>query len=410
LPYEFHLAKRMIAGRNQGSGGRSSSTIVKIAVGGIAIGMAVMILSIAIVTGFQTEIQWKVIGFGSHLQISMYNPANSMGAKPIDRNQDFLTDIANEPSVKNINVYAFKSGILTANGEIKGVMAKGISNDFDWSFFQQNLVEGSVFSFPESQKTDSILISQYVVNKLNLRLGDKVTVVFIQDEKERKRRFVIGGVYDSGMEQFDANILLCDLRHVQKLNNWTDQQVAGFEVTLNEFDDLDKLDEIISKHISWEFTTLKITDQFMEIFGWLELQDLNVIIILSLMVLVSGINMITALLVFILERTNMIGLLKAMGATNGSLSRIFLINSAYLILLGTFWGNAIGLGLSYFQYKFECIKLDKTSYYIDHVPILLEWDTILLINLGSIIISLLMLILPSMMVSRIDPVKTIRFN
>jgi lipoprotein-releasing system permease protein len=400
----------MIAGRNSGVTGRSSSTIVRIAVGGIAIGMAVMILSVAIVTGFQHEIQQKVIGFGSHLQISLYNPANTLGAKPIDRNQDFLKDIQNEPSVKNINVYAHKSGILTANGEIKGVVAKGVSSDFDWTFFEKNLLEGRIFGIPDSQKTDSILISKYIVNKLNLNLGDKVTVVFIQDEKERKRRFIIGGIYESGMEQFDASILLCDLRHVQKLNNWTENQVAGFEVTLNSFEDLDKLDEIISKHISWEFTTLKITDQFMEIFGWLELQDLNVIIILTLMVLVSGINMITALLVFILERTNMIGLLKAMGATNQSLSRIFLYNAAYLILLGTFWGNIIGIGLGYLQYKFEFLKLDKTSYYIDHVPVMFDLNTLFFINLGSVVISLLMLILPSMMVSRIDPVKTIRFN
>lgn len=400
----------MIWGRRKGLTGQSSSVIVKIAVAGIAIGMAVMILSVGIVTGFQQEIRKKVIGFGSHLQVSLYNPQNTMGIKPISRDQDFVLPIQQEPSVHNVSVYAFKSGIIVANGEIKGVVAKGVDRDFDWQFFNQNLVEGQVFTLPDSSKTDSVVISKFILDKLNLSLGDKITVVFVQDEQERKRRFIIGGVYESGMDQFDSNIMLCDIRHVQKLNNWTEDQVAGFEVTLKSFDDLARLDDIVSQHISWEFTTLKITDQFMEIFGWLELQDLNVVIILSLMVLVSGINMITALLVFILERTNMIGLLKAMGATNRSLSRIFLYNAAYLILLGTLWGDIIGIGLGVIQQKFELLKLNKANYYIDHVPVLFEYDTLLYINAGSIIIALLMLILPSMIVSRIEPVKTIRFN
>jgi lipoprotein-releasing system permease protein len=400
----------MIGGRTSGETSQSSSAIVKIAVAGIAIGMAVMLLSVGIVNGFQNEIQQKVIGFGSHLQISMYNTQNAVSEKPVDRAQPFLDDIRAEPSVKNVNVYAFKSGIIVANSEIKGVIAKGVDQDYDWDFFSQNLVEGSVFSIPDSTKSDSVVLSKYIMNKLKLELGEKITVIFIQDEKERKRRFVVGGVYESGMDQFDANMMLCDIRHVQKLNNWAPNQVAGFEVTLNEFDDLGLLDEIISNHITWEFTTLKITDQFMEIFGWLELQDLNVIIILSLMVMVSGINMITALLVFILERTNMIGLLKALGATNGSLSKVFLYNAAYLILLGTFWGNLIGLSLGLLQKHFQIMKLDKASYYIDHVPVLFEWDVILYINIGSVLISMLMLIIPSMIVSRIDPVKTIRFN
>lgn len=400
----------MIGGHTSGETSQSSSAIVKIAVAGIAIGMAVMLLSVGIVNGFQTEIQQKVIGFGSHLQISMYNTQNAVSEKPVERAQPFLDDIRAEPTVKNVNVYAFKSGIIVANSEIKGIIAKGVDQDYDWDFFSKNLVDGSVFSIPDSNKSDSVVLSKYVMDKLKLELGEKITVIFIQDEKERKRRFVVGGVYESGMDQFDANMMLCDIRHVQKLNNWAPNQVAGFEVTLNEFDDLGMLDEIISNHISWEFTTLKITDQFMEIFGWLELQDLNVVIILSLMVLVSGINMITALLVFILERTNMIGLLKALGATNGSLSKIFLYNAAYLILLGTFWGNLIGLSLGLLQKHFQILKLDKASYYIDHVPVLFEWDVILYINLGSVVISMLMLILPSMIVSRIDPVKTIRFN
>lgn len=400
----------MIGGRLKGITGQSSSTIVKIAVAGIAIGMAVMILSVAIVTGFQQEIRNKVIGFGSHLQVTQYNPQNTLGVKPILKNQPFVAPIAAEPAVKNVSAFAYKSGIIAANGEIQGILAKGISPDFDWDFFRQNLVAGSTFHISDGTTTDSIVISKYILNRLKLSLGDKITIVFIQDKNERKRRFVIGGVYESGMDQFDSNVMLCDIHHVQKLNNWAPDQVAGFEVTLHSFEDLDQLDDIISRHISWEFTTMKITDQFMEIFGWLELQDLNVIIILTLMILVSGINMISALLVLILERTNMIGLLKAMGAVNASISRIFLYNAAYLILMGVLWGNAIGIGLGYLQDRFHLMKLDKQNYYIEHVPILFEPTTIVLINAGSIVICLLMLTIPSLLVSRIDPVKTIRFN
>jgi lipoprotein-releasing system permease protein len=400
----------MIGGRRKRLTGQSSSAIVRIAVAGIAIGMAVMILSVSIVRGFQTEIQQKVIGFGSHLQISLYNPQNTLGVKPMLLEQEFIEPVLAETGVKSIQPYAYKSGIITENGEIQGVMAKGVNQDFDWSFFKQNLLEGNVWQWTEDKANDSIVLSKSVIDKLKLSLGDKITIVFIQDQKERKRRFTIGGIYETGMEQFDGSIFLCDIRHVQKLNNWNEDQVAGFEVILESFDDLDRLDYIIKNNISYEFNTLKITDQFIEIFGWLELQDINVFIILTLMVLVSGINMISALLVLILERTNMIGLLKAMGALNASISRIFLYNATYLVFLGLFWGNLLGIGLGLLQQKFHLIKLDKTSYYIDHVPVLFDPTTIISINIGSLLACFVMLLIPSLIVSRIDPVKTIRFN
>ncbi|MDP4964315.1 MAG: ABC transporter permease [Salibacteraceae bacterium] len=410
MNFELFLAKKMIGGRRKRLTGQSSSAIVRIAVAGIAIGMAVMILSVSIVRGFQTEIQQKVIGFGSHLQISLYNPQNTLGVKPMLLEQEFIEPVLAETGVKSIQPYAYKSGIITENGEIQGVMAKGVNQDFDWGFFKQNLLEGNVWHWTEEKANDSIVLSKSVIDKLKLSLGDKITIVFIQDQKERKRRFTIGGIYETGMEQFDGSIFLCDIRHVQKLNNWNEDQVAGFEVILESFDDLDRLDYIINNNISYEFNTLKITDQFIEIFGWLELQDINVFIILTLMVLVSGINMISALLVLILERTNMIGLLKAMGALNASISRIFLYNAIYLVFLGLFWGNLLGIGFGLLQQKFHLIKLDKTSYYIDHVPVLFDPTTIISINIGSLVACFVMLLIPSLIVSRIDPVKTIRFN
>jgi lipoprotein-releasing system permease protein len=409
LQFEWFIARKMIGSKRDGKS-RGSSAIVRIAVAGIAIGMAVMLLSVSIVRGFQQEIKQKVIGFGAHLQVSQYNPLNTLGIKPMDRNQPFIADIQAEPAVKNVQAYAYKSGIITANGEIQGVMVKGVDHTFNWEFFQQNIVEGKALKPNEADPTDSIVLSKSIADKLKLNLGEKITASFFQDGNERKRRFVIGGIYHTGMEQFDGSILLCDLTHVQRLNNWDSNQVAGFEVVLHRFEDLDQLDAIVAEHLSYEFNALKITDQFMEIFGWLELQDINVFIILALMVLVSGINMISALLVMILERTNMIGVLKAMGASNHSIGRIFLANALYLIVLGLAIGNAIGLGLGWLQRHYHIVKLDQANYYVDHVPVLFETQTILLINLGSVIACMLMLMIPSMIISRIHPVKTIRFN
>lgn len=410
MSYEWFIAKKMIGSKGADRQARSSAAIVKIAVAGISIGMTVMIMSVAIVTGFQQEIRQKVISFGSHLQVTLYNPQNTLNIKPMNRNQDFLASIEAEPAVKGLHPFAYKSGIIAHNGEIQGIMAKGVDSAFAWDFFRQNMVAGEPFNWHSAEKTDSIVISQLIVNRLKLELGDKITVTFVQDQQERKRRFTVGGIYDSGMEQFDGSIFLCDLRHIQRLNNWEEDQVAGYEVVLNSFEDLDKLDEIIKNHISYRFNTLKITDQFMEIFGWLDLQDINVWVILSLMVLVSAINMISALLVLILERTNMIGILKALGAVNGSIQNIFIINAGYLILLGLFFGNLIGLALAFAQSHWEIIKLDKSSYYVDHVPILIEPSSLLLLNIGSFAICIIIMYLPALVISRIDPVKTIRFN
>jgi len=399
----------MIYGRRSGVTGQRSNAIIKIAVAGIAIGMTVMLLATSIVAGFQEEIRSKVIGFGSHLQVSLYNPQNTLGAKPMPMEPPFIATLRSVEAVKNVQAYAYKSGIIAANGEIEGVMVKGIDAQFDWSFFEQNMIDGKRLGSSE-KANDSVILSKSVLDRLELTLGEKITVSFFQDERERKRRFIIGGVYETGMEQFDGSIILADLRHIQKLNNWDSNQVAGYEVLLKRFEDLPLLDDLIMEYIPYQYTTLKITDQFIDIFGWLELQDLNVFIILGLMILVSGINMISALLVLILERTNMIGLLKAMGAHSTSIARIFLYNAAYLIVSGILIGNILGIGLGWLQKTFQLVKLDQSNYYVDHVPVLFEWSTLFWVNIGSVMACLLMLMIPSLIVSKIDPVKTIKFN
>ncbi|GAB4378184.1 MAG: ABC transporter permease [Salibacteraceae bacterium] len=400
----------MIGGRRKGITGTGSSAIVKIAVAGIAIGLSVMLLSVAIVSGFQKEVRDKVIGFGAHLQVTTFNPQNTLGIKPVDRNQPFLPSIAQHPAVENVSAFAYKSGIIVANGEIQGIVAKGVDGEYELDYLRKNLVAGRAPNYGSPATNDSILISQKALKSLKLKVGDRVTASFFQDEKERKRRFIVAGSYETGLDPFDAAMVICDLRHVQKLNNWDTNLVAGFEIRLGNFEQLNEVEAYVRQLIGWEFNTIKITDQFMDIFGWLELQDLNVIIILTLMILVSGINMISALLVIILERTNLIGLLKAMGATTRSIGRVFLLNAIYLTLVGMFWGNLIGLGVAFLQHKFRFVKLDKESYYVDAVPVLINLNDIILINLGCLLACFVMLLLPVMVVSRIDPVKTIRFN
>ncbi len=304
-----------------------------------------MIISMAIVTGFQNQIRAKVIGFGSHIQITSYDINNAVESNPIRKNQSFYPHIDTVSSVRHIQYYATKAAILRANNNIHGVVLKGIGNDFDWSFFKKKLVEGIVIDLSEEKKSNDIIISKSIANQLKLNIGDKVTAHFVQDPP-RIRKFVVSGIYESGMEKFDNSIILVDLRHIQKLNNWSEDQISGFEVILENYEDLENMDEVIYNHIGYELRTSTITERNQEIFSWLSLLDKNVYIILILMILVASINMISAILILILERTNMIGMLKALGAQNLSIRKIFLYHASYLIFKGLLIGNLLGIGFA----------------------------------------------------------------
>ena len=407
MNFELFIAKKIIGAENLNSKG--TRPIINIATASISLGISVMIISLAIVTGFQNQIRNKVIGFGSHIQITSYDIVNTVESSPIAKQQKFYPHIDTVKGVNHIQYYATKAGILRTQDDIHGVILKGIGHDFDWTFFKQRMIEGNAIQLSDSNKSNGIIISKTIAKKLKLKVGDKTTAHFVQDPP-RARRFIVNGIYESGMEKFDNSIILVDIQHIQKLNNWTEEQISGFEVILDDYSELENMEEIIYNHIGYELRTSQITERNQEIFSWLDLLDKNVYIILILMIMVAGINMISALLILILERTNMIGMLKALGAKNSSVRKIFLYNASYLLGKGLFFGNILGLGLCLIQLNFQLIKLPQESYYINCVPIQIDILDTLIINFGTFGLCLFMLLIPSYFVTKISPIKSIQFN
>lgn len=412
LPY--FIAHRLIRGRSEGTS--FSRPINVIAVIGIALGLAVMILAVSILTGFKQQIREKVVGFGSNIQIVNFDSNLSFETAPISKNQDFMPEIQKIKGIKHIQVFATKAGIIKTDEEIQGVMLKGIGSDFDWSFFSSNMVDGTIFRVTDSVRTDKVIISKKISDMLRLRTGDSFAMHFVQDPP-RMRKFTICGIYETSLEEFDKMYVFCDIGHIKRLNGWTDDQISGFELYIDDFDRLDEItdaiEEITSSLIEEDKPTVKVTnirEKYPQIFDWLNFQDLNVIIIILLMLVVAGFNMISGLLILILEKTNMIGILKALGSEDVTIRRVFLYQAAYLIGKGLFWGNVIGIGLAFIQFKTGLVTLDPSSYYIKTVPVNLDIMNIILLNAGTMITILIMLLVPSNLISRITPVKAIRYD
>ena len=411
---DVFIAKRFF--RDKSNNQRVSKPIVSIAVVGVALGIVVMILSVAIVTGFKSEIRNKITGFGSHIKIVNYDTNTSLETAPIKKNQNFYPSIDTVKGINHIQPYAIKGGILKTKENFQGGILKGVDENFKWSFFKRNILDGETFQVTDTAKTNKILISKYFANLLKLETGDTVAMYFV-DNPPRMRKFIISGIYDTGLEDFDKKFILADIKHVQKLNGWDENQISGFEIILDEFDEIKNLSTQIRNNYTYplfsEGTKLKvlpITSEFPQIFDWLNIIDVNVWVILTLVILVAGFNMISGLLIIILERTSMIGLFKAMGSTNWSIRKIFLYLSSLLIGKGMLWGNIIGIALCLIQNEFGIIKLDPVTYYLEVVPINLKIMHIVLLNIGSLIITVIMLIIPSYIIAKISPIKTIRFN
>lgn len=385
--------------------------IIKISIAAIALGITVMIIALSIVSGFQREIRNKVIGFGGHIQITKYDSQNTYEATPIDKNQAFYPSLDTVEGIKHIQIYATKAGIIKTNEDIYGVIVKGIGSDFDWSFFNDKLKEGSPIVIDTANPNNDIIISQTIANKMNIKLHDKMFLYFIQtDGQLRPKDFIVKGIYQSGLEQFDNIYVITDIAHIQKRNNWSSNLIGGFEVIIDKYEDLTKIDEFVYDHIGYDLYSSTILDKNPDIFNWLELQDINVMIIIILMVLVAVINIISALLILILERTNMIGILKALGMPNWNVRKVFLYNALNLIIKGLVIGNIVGIGLCLLQLQFGFLKLPEESYYVSEVPIQLNLYSIIILNIGTLIICFLMLILPSYVITKISPVKAIRFD
>ncbi len=368
-----------------------------------------MITSIAIVTGFQKEIRDKTIGFGSHVVISNYDNNVSFEQTPIEKNKSFIPILNQNKEIKHIQIFATKPGIIKTKDDIQGVVLKGIGSDFNWEFFESNIILGKSFDISESKKTKNVLISSYNANKLNINVGDKLRMYFVMDPPGA-RAFKVSGIYETGLEEFDRKFVLCDIAEVQKLNKWNKDQVGGFEVLIHNFDKLDEIGEFVHNEIDYDLNSATIKELHPEIFEWLKMLNINVVIILTLMIIVSGITIISTLLILLLEKTNMIGILKSFGMRNKGIYKIFLYNAIYLIGQGFLWGNLIAITICLLQKYFGFIKLDQRSYFVSKIPVNLDIVNILMINTGTFIICVIMLFIPAYIISRITPVKAIRFS
>jgi lipoprotein-releasing system permease protein len=374
------------------------------------LGLGVMILSLAIVKGFKHEIREKVRGFAGDIRVIKFDLNSSYESSPIVEDAGFIARMRKNPLITHVMPTATKPGIIKANNEIEGVVLKGVDKTYDWSYFKKMMVAGDVIDFKDSVEAQKeIMLSQQTANRLKLQVGDKLLMYFVQ-EPLRKRQFKIKGIFNIGVEEVDKTFVIGSLSLINRLNDWKPGEIGQYELRVADFDQVDfaadKLDQILPVRLKLR----TVIEDYPNIFEWLKLLDVNSVVMLVLMVVVAVINMISALLIMILERTTMIGMFKAMGASNWNIRKIFLYNATYLIGLGLLLGNALGLGLGYFQQQTHFFKLDQASYYMTFVPVQFNpWD-ILLLNLGTLIICLLVLIVPSMLVSRISPVKAIRFK
>jgi lipoprotein-releasing system permease protein len=435
MKLEYFIARRVAASGQQSF----SRLIIRIAVIAIALSVAVMICANALIAGFKKEISSKIFGFWGHIHITDADINRSMlEAFPISSRQDFYPSLdtiaginytsqktilgkkitqttSTKGGIRHIQTFAIKPGIIeagkTKNKEIEGIILKGTGKDFDWEFIDQYIKKGRRLHLPDSTMSREILISQQTANRLQIDTGDSFIVHFVEKGEQLRRRFSVCGIYRTGLEEYDQKFALVDIRQIQRLLGWRAHEVSGFEVFIDDIDDLIPLAEYIYfEELPRDLYAETIREKFPEIFDWLDLQDINEVVILGLMVIVAIINMITALLILILERTNMIGILKALGHSSWGIRKIFLYYAAYIILVGLFWGNLVGISLCVLQDQFNLIQLSEENYYLSTAPIELQFFPILLINMGTLIITLTFLIFPSYLVTSISPVKAIRFK
>ena len=412
---ELFIAKRLYKG-NQKKKKRVSTPAVSIAIAGIALGLVVMILSVSIVIGFKKEIRGKVIGFGSHIQITSFGDNNSYELNPIAVSDSLLSLITANSEIRHVQPYIIKPGIIKTDENFQGIVLKGVDDNYDWEFFKKNMVEGEIINRDDTSGVNQAIISKDIADKLHLKLGDRFTTYFVQ-EPVRARRFDITGIYQTNFEDYDKLYILTDMSLLAKLNQWDDDYASGLEVLVKDYNQLDLTTQNLffdmASHRDKLDNTLyarSIKDINPIIFDWLNLLDMNVWIIIILMLVVSGFTMISGLLIIILERTNMIGILKAVGTRDFNIRKIFLYLSSFLILKGLFWGNIIALIICFAQKYLHIIKLNPDVYYTAYVPIDINLWNILIINVGTLIVSLLMMIGPSYLIAKISPAKSIKFE
>lgn len=411
MNYEFFIAKRIIGNKTYKSS--VSAPIIKIGIAAIAIGIIVMLIAIATGFGLQQKIRDKVVAFNGHVIITNFDSNVSDESDiPIKLNQDFYPNFKSVDGVRHVQAVATKFGVVRTETDFEGIILKGVGGEYDWRYFQEFLVEGRLPDFSKEENND-VLISHYFANRLGFKVGNSFQTVFGKEDINEIpfiRTFNIVGIYNSGFQELDEKYVIGDLRHIRRMNKWEDDEVGSFEVFIDDFSKIEEKGIEIYESIPSELNSETVVQKYYSIFEWISIFDNNTYGIIGIMILVAGINMITALLVLILERTQMIGILKALGSSNWSIRKVFLYNATYLIGLGLIWGNIIGIGLLFAQKYFKLIPLDPAVYYVTEAPVYISFDYILLLNIGTFIVCLLMLLIPSIIITKISPVKAIRFD
>lgn len=417
--FPLFIARRIYSDPSPESGGRVSKPAITIALAGIAIGLTVMILSIAIAMGFKQEVKEKVTGFAAHIQVANYSRSGNLyETRPVVGDDSLRTAILQSSAgISHVQRYTMKPGMLKTDDNFQGIILKGIGQEYDTTFLSRHLIAGRIPLFTDSVASGEILVSKTLADRLGIRTGDRISTYFIQ-ENVRARRFTVCGIYQTNFAEYDNRFLITDLYTAGRLNSWKDPAlVSGMEVAIAPGADLeactDQLGQLVNRRTDRygnAYLAQSIEQLYPSIFAWLEVLDTNVLVIIILMTGVAGFTMISGLLILILERTNMIGVLKALGAADDAIRRIFLLFAVFLIGRGLLWGNVIGIGLCLLQQSARLIRLDPTTYYVDAVPVLLDIPALLLLNLSTLVISVAMLLGPSLLISRIKPAKAIRFE
>lgn len=381
----------------------------KIAITSLSLGLCIMIVSTAVVKGFKEEIRNKVIGFTGHIQISTYDNNNAFESKPIFKNDTLENDLKSIKGVTHFQSYSVKTGIIKNNTLLSGIVLKGVDKKYDWTFVNSLLLEGKSLNLQDTIKSDEIIISKKLSLTLNYKLGDALHVYFVQNPP-RARKFKIVGIYESGMDELDKTYAICDMRHINKLNNWQDNQASAYEVFIDDYDNLKELGEKIYNNIDYRYNAKTVRELYPQIFSWLDILDTNVLIIMILMLAVTIITIITTLLILILEQTNLIGTLKALGAGNWLIKKIFLIQGIYIATKALIIGNIIAITICFIQYHYKIISLPQESYYMNKIPISINVIDILLINALILVICFFTMLIPSYIISKIKPAKAIKFS
>ena len=412
MNYEYFIAKRIISSKTYKSS--VSAPIIKIGISAIAVGMVVMLIAIATGLGLQKKVREKVVAFNGHITISNYDRnISNESVIPISIKQNFYPNFNSVSGINHIQKVATKFGVIRTETDFEGIVLKGVGRDYNWQYIEDFLVEGSLPSYGEGTSNE-VLISSYLAKRLKFDIGDKFQTIFGKESIEQlpfQRQFVIVGIFSSGFQEIDKTFMIGDIKHIVRMNKWEEDQIGNFEVFLDDFKELIIKENEIRNAIPPLLNTQNIEEKFYTTFEWIKIFDNNTYGIIAIMIIVAGINMITALLVLILERTQMIGVLKALGSYNWSIRKLFLYNATYLIGLGLLYGNIIGLGLLFAQKYFEILKFpNPEQYYVSVIPVHIGFESILLLNLGTFVSCFLMMLIPSYIITKISPVKAMRFE